>query len=144
MNEEQRLDVKLDPLMGKHEALLNLIFAASEWYDSIKLCQLAGFSLTNSSAQPHKWKNEGIIFALRLGNTDFYPSYAFDDDFLPVPAIKNVLGVFRNKKSDLKIAAWFASNNSWLRNQRPLDLILTSPDAVIKAAEIEVAPIDHG
>lgn len=139
MNEEQ----KLDPLMDKHQALLNLIFAASEWYDSIKLCQLAGFSLTNSSAQPHKWKKEGKIFALRRGNTDFYPSYAFGDDFRPIPVIKNVLGVFRDKKSDLKIAAWFASNNSWLRNKRPLDLILTSPDAVIKAAEIEVAPIDH-
>lgn len=78
---------------------------------------------------------------MRRGNTDFYPSYAYGDGFRPIPVIKNVIGVFRDKESDLKIAAWFASNNSWLRNLRPLDLILTSPDAV---AEIEVALINHG
>jgi hypothetical protein len=135
---------KPDPLMGKHESILNLIFEASEWYDSVTLCKLAGFSGANPSAQPHKWKKAGKIFALRRGNTDFYPSYAFGDDFRPLLAMKEILGVFHDKKSDLKIAAWFASENSWLRNQRPLDLILASPEAVIEAAEIEVSPIDHG
>lgn len=132
------------PLMGKNESILNLIFEASEWYDSVTLSLLAGFSGTNPSAQPYKWKKAGKLFALRRGNTDFYPSYAFGDDFRPIPAIKKILGLFHDKKTDLKIAAWFASENSWLRNQRPLDLILTSPKAVIEAAEIEVAPIDHG
>lgn len=135
---------KTDPLLGKHESLLNLIFAASEWYDSVTLCKLAGFSGANPSAQPHKWKKAGKVFALRRGNTDFYPSYAFGDDFRPLLAMKEILGVFHDKKSDLKIAAWFASENSWLRNQRPLDLILASPEAVIEAAEFEVSPIDHG
>ena len=128
----------------KHEAILNMIFASSEWYDSVTLSSYAGFSGSNPSAQPNRWKKSGKLFALKRGKSDMYPSYAFGDDFRPLPAMKSILNVFHNKKSDFKIAAWFSSGNSWLRNKRPLDLIGTDPDAVIKAAEIEVSPIDHG
>lgn len=133
-----------EPSLPKQEAILNMIFASSEWYDSATLSNLAGFSGSNPSAQPNKWKKSGKLFALKRGNTDMYPSYAFGDDFRPLPAMKSILNVFDDKKSDFKIAAWFSSGNSWLRNKRPLDLIGTDPDAVIKAAEIEVSPIDHG
>jgi hypothetical protein len=128
----------------KQEAILSLIFNASEWYEAATICKLGGFSGTNPSAQPHKWKKAGKIFALRRGATDVYPSYAFGDDFRPIPAMKDVLDVFKDKKTDLKIAAWFASDNGWLRNKRPLDLISSDAESVIKAAEIEVIPIDHG
>lgn len=132
------------PLPAKHEAILNKIFAASEWYDALSICKGAGFSDSNPSAQPNRWKRDGKVFALRRGKTDVYPAYAFGDDFRPLPAMKDVLCVFKDKKSDLKIAAWFASVNSWLRDKRPLDVIGTNPEAVIKAAKVEVAPIDHG
>lgn len=132
------------PLHGKHEAILNKIFAASDWYDTLAICNGAGFSDVNPSAQPNRWKRDGKVFALRRGKADVYPAYAFGDDFRPLPAMKDVLCVFKGKKTDLKIAAWFASVNSWLRDQRPLDVIGTNPDAVINAAKAEVAPIDHG
>lgn len=132
------------PLPSKHEAILNKIFAASDWYDALTICNGAGFSKVNPSAQPNRWKLDGKVFALRRGKTDVYPAYAFGDDFRPLPAMKDVLCVFKDKKTDLKIAAWFASVNSWLRDQRPLDVIGTNPEAVINAAKAEVAPIDHG
>lgn len=132
------------PLHAKHEAILNKIFAASDWYDTLAICKGAGFSDSNPSAQPNRWKRDGKVFALRRGKSDVYPAYAFGDDFRPLPAMKDVLCVFKGKKTDLKIAAWFASVNSWLRDQRPLDVIGTNPDAVINAAKAEVAPIDHG
>lgn len=131
-------------LPAKHEAILSKIFAASDWYDALTICKGAGFSDINPSAQPNRWKRDGKVFALRRGKTDVYPAYAFGDDFRPLPAMKDVLCVFKDKKTDLKIAAWFASVNSWLRDQRPLDVIGTNPDAVINAAKAEVAPIDHG
>jgi hypothetical protein len=132
------------PLPSKHEVILSKIFAASEWYDTLTICKGAGFSEINPSAQPNRWKRDGKVFALRRGKTDVYPAYAFGDDFRPLPAMKDVLCVFKDKKTDLKIAAWFASVNSWLRDQRPLDVIGTNPEAVINAAKAEVAPIDHG
>lgn len=126
------------------ERLLNVVFAASEWYDSATLSRMCNFSEKNASAQPYKWKKAGKLFALRRGNKDVYPAYAFDDHCRPLRAMKDVLDIFHDKKSDLKTAFWFASVNSWLRDKRPLDVIGTNPEAVIKAAKFEVAPIDHG
>jgi hypothetical protein len=43
-----------------------------------KIAELAGYSTKNPSAQPHKWKKDGAIFAIHHKGTDYYPLYALN------------------------------------------------------------------
>ena len=103
-------------------------------------------SASNPSAQPNKWKKEGLIFAIRHLNVDYFPSYALDPatGYRPRKTMADVLKVFDRRKDDWKLAFWFASDNSFLGGKRPQDLLARSPKRVIAAAEDEVAEIIHG
>ena len=124
--------------------LKEMVLAASKWLSSESVGELAQMSPTNLRKEPNKWKREGKVFTLKAGNADVYPDYAFDDEGRPLPAMKTVLEIFKNKRSNLQIAAWFASVNGWLDGAAPMNLIAAEPEKVIEAAKSEVEPIDHG
>lgn len=122
------------------------VLETGEWMTAAEVAKVAGFSTTNPSAQPHKWKREGQIFAIHHRGTDYFPGYALDTstDYRPAKGLAPVLEVFRGKKDDWGLAYWFASVNSFLGGKRPQDLLISKPDRVLAAAEDEVAGVLHG
>ncbi|MFB9262229.1 hypothetical protein ACFFWD_03445 [Bradyrhizobium erythrophlei] len=122
------------------------VIESGEWMTATEIAEMAGFSSSNPSAQPNKWKKEGQIFAIRHHGMDYFPGYAFDSstDYRPTKGLARVLEVFRGKKDDWGLAYWFASANSFLGGKRPQDLLISKPDRVVAAAEDEVAGVLHG
>jgi len=122
------------------------VLETGDWMTAAEVAKIAGFSTTNPSAQPNKWKREGQIFAIHHRGTDYFPGYALDASthYRPAKGLARVLEVFRGKKDDWGLAYWFASVNSFLGGKRPQDLLISKPDRVLAAAEDEVAGLLHG
>jgi hypothetical protein len=125
---------------------INAVFADGDWLTAGQLSDAAGFSATNPSAQPNKWKKAGQIFAVLHKGVDRFPAYALDADneYRPLPVIAEVLRVLGGKKTPVNLAIWFSSANSFLGGARPKDLLKDQPDLVIGAAKDEVLGIRHG
>jgi hypothetical protein len=97
---------------------------------------------TNRNALADNWKKRGLVFAVRHRDEagklrDVYPLFQFEDH-KPIKAVQGVLEAFGPAKAPWKIALWFASNNGWLPGQaRPVDLLATDPEAVVRAAQLD-------
>lgn len=122
------------------------VLESGDWLTAAQIAGMAGFSASNPSAQPNKWKKDRQIFAVRHRGVDYFPGYALDSstDYRPAKGLARVLGVFRGRKDDWGLAYWFASVNSFLGGKRPQDLLIDQPDRVVAAAEDEVAGVLHG
>ena len=122
------------------------VLASGDWLTAAQVAALAGFSTTNPSAQPNKWKKDTQIFAVRHLGQDYFPAYGLDADagYRPVKSLALILAVFGTAKDGWGLAYWFASANSFLGGKRPQDLLHQSPDRVLAAATDEVAEIAHG
>lgn len=134
--------IEAEMKLAARQAVMN----GGDWLPAAKTSALAGFSGTNSSTHPNRWKKAGQIFAINYKGNDFFPFYALDPSqgFKPAKALKPILEVLRETKDDWEIALWFASANSGLNDERPQDLLLSSPDMVLDAARDEVVGIVHG
>ena len=119
------------------------VFEASDWLTAAEVAEMAGFSKTNPSAQPNKWKKDGAIFAVEQNRIDYFPAYALDPNtnYRPYKALAEVINVFGNKKDAWGLAYWFTSVNSFLGGLRPLDLLANESERVIAAAKDEVADL---
>ncbi|WP_248313572.1 hypothetical protein [Bosea sp. F3-2] len=122
------------------------VLEGGDWLTAAEVAKAAGFSASNPSTQPNKWKKDGQIFAVRHRGIDYFPGYGLDPatGYRPVKALAQVLAAFEGHKDDWARAYWFASVNSFLGGKRPQDLLLSKPDKVIAAAMDEVAGILHG
>ncbi len=122
------------------------VLASGDWLTAAQVAELAGFSTSNLSAQPNKWKKEGQIFAIRHQGLDYFPAYGLDAEvgYRPLKAMAPVLAVFGDGKDGWGLAYWFASANSFLGGKRPQDVLLKSPDRVLAAAADEMAEVAHG
>jgi len=122
------------------------VLESAEWLTAAQIAQLAGFSASNPSAQPNKWKKDGLIFAIRHQSTDYFPAYGLDPkvNYRPVKALAKVLHAFGNTKDAWGLAYWFASVNSFLGGKQPQHLLAGAPDRVIEAAHDEAAEVAHG
>lgn len=60
-----------------------------------------------------------------------------------IDTLDTVLEIFDGKDTRY-VLVWLYSVNSWLRDNKPIDLLETDPYNVIHAARMAVAPIDHG
>lgn len=58
--------------------------------------------------------------------------------------IKRVLEIFDGTRTSWALAAWFASNNSWLGGRKPKDLLNSDPQAVAEAALQARSGAQHG
>ncbi len=122
------------------------VIESTQWLTAEQLSTLAGFSLTNPSAQPNKWKAKRMIFAINIKGTDYFPVYALDPDknHRPLKILTNILEVFSNKKDGWGAAYWFAGMNGFLDGKRPQDILYSNPEGVLAAAKNEVTGINHG
>ncbi len=124
----------------------NEVLASGDWLTAAQIAQLAGFSSTNLSAQPNRWKRDRQIFAIRHQGLDYFPAYGLDAEtgFRPLKPMAPILAVFGDEKDGWGLAYWFASVNGFMGGERPQDLLLKSPDLVLAAAVDEMAEIAHG
>jgi hypothetical protein len=122
------------------------VLEAGEWLTAAQIAELAGFSTTNPSAQPNKWKKDGLVFAIRHQGSDYFPDYGLDPtaNYRPLKALADVIRVFNGSKDAWGMAYWFAAVNSFLGGKRPLDMMSREPKRVIAAAYDEMAEIAHG
>jgi hypothetical protein len=123
----------------------NAVLTSAEWLTAAQIAEQAGFSASNPSAQPNRWKKDGLIFAIHHQNTDYFPAYGLDPaTFRPITAMAEVLAAFKDSKDAWGLAYWFSSVNSFLGGRRPQDLLRTATDDVIAAAKDELAGVAHG
>lgn len=138
------------PRLLKEAAMLvqarKAVLESGDWLTAAEVAQLAGLSPRNPSAQPNKWKKQGLIFAIPHNGVDYFPGYGLDREagFRPLKAMAKVIGAFAGHKDGWGMAYWFSSDNSFLGGKRPQDLLATAPGRVIEAALDEVQEVAHG
>ena len=122
------------------------ILRSGDFLPAGEIAKLAGYSDKNPSAQPNKWKKDGVVFAIQHKGVDYFPLYALDPDenYRPYKAVAGVLRVFGDTKTGWGTAFWFAGLNSFLDDRRPQDLLASDPALVIAAAKDEVEGVQHG
>ena len=128
-------------LIEAKTAILN----SEDFLPATEVAKLAGFSASNLSVQPNKWKRNREIFAIQHGRDDFLPLYGLDPvDHRPRKEMAEILNVFGDAKDGWGLAFWFAGLNSFLDDERPQDVLVTDPGRVIAAARDEMAELGHG
>ncbi len=138
------------PRLLKEAAMLvrtrKAVLESGDWLTAADIAQLAGLSTRNPSAQPNKWKKQGLIFAIHHGGVDYFPGYGLDRDagFRPVKALAKIIETFGERKDAWGMAYWFRSDNSFLGGKRPQDLLVSALEQVIEAAVDEVQEIALG
>jgi hypothetical protein len=122
------------------------ILKCGDFISAGEVSKLAGYSRTNPSVQPNKWKRNRAIFAIEHKGDDFFPLYALDpdDNYRPRKAVSEILGIFGDSKDGWGLAFWFAGLNSFLDDERPQDLLAAAPERVLAAARDEMAGVEHG
>ena len=122
------------------------ILKSGDFIPAGEVSQLAGYSRTNPSVQPNKWKRNRAIFAIEQKGDDFFPRYALnpDDNYRPRKEVAEILSVFGDSKDGWGLAFWFAGLNSFLDDERPQDLLAAAPEQVLAAARDEMAGVEHG
>jgi len=122
------------------------VIDSGDWMTAAEIAKVAGFSTSNPSAQPNKWKREGAIFAIRHNGIDYFPSYGLDPNagYRPLKPMAKVIEIFRDAKDGWGMSYWFRSVNSFLGGKRPQDLLAAEPDRVIAAAMDELQEVAHG
>ena len=104
------------------------IFAGTEWLSAEQVGvkgvveASTGLTLKAGAARVNRWKSEGKIFAIQRAGKDWYPRYEFDDDYAPVPAMREVIDKFGDS-IPVEIAAWMESPNSYLDGKRPREVM---------------------
>jgi hypothetical protein len=122
------------------------VLESGDWLTAIDIAQLAGLSTRNPSAQPNKWKKQGLIFAIHHRGVDYFPGYGLDRDanFRPIKMLAKIVETFAGYKDGWGMAYWFHSDNGFLGGRRPRDLLASAPERVMEAAIDEVQEIAHG
>ncbi|MFM9968050.1 MAG: hypothetical protein ACKVQK_06590 [Burkholderiales bacterium] len=109
-------------------------------YTAAQASKCLGSQARNATELASRLKREGRLFTVRDGTKDKFPRFQFGAHGEALPAIAQVLTRFKDKLEGWEIALWFHSNNAWLPEQRrPVDLLRKRPEAVLAAAEREVA-----
>ena len=122
------------------------ILKSGDFISAGEVSKLAGYSRTNPSVQPNKWKRNRAIFAIEHKGDDFFPLYALnpDDNYRPRKEVAEILSIFGDSKDGWGLAFWFAGLNSFLDDERPQDLLAVAPEQVLAAARDEMARVQHG
>jgi hypothetical protein len=109
---------------------------------STEVADAANSRAANRASLANRWRDEGKVFAVRLGDQQLYPAFQFDDHGRPLEVIARVLEHLREGDlTDWQTALWFRSPTGWLGGRRPFDLLTDRPDAVVEAAAHEVGEL---
>lgn len=111
---------KIEPGAGLVETRLarlksiRAILEEGEWLTSEQLNALQPNPPAQKSLPASDWKRRGRIFSVSHGGREYFPRYAFDEAFQPLPVIRDVLKALGEAADSWKIAAWFHFPNGWI------------------------------
>lgn len=94
----------------------------------------------NRAALASRWKREGRIFSVRHHGQDYFPAFQLDAEHRPRAVIGRVLEALGGAEG-WETALWFVAANGYLGGRRPVDLLESDPDAVVRAAAEEAAEV---
>lgn len=109
------------------------------FYSAEELAKLGGSNAKNRAALADNWRRRGQVFAVPHPDQathagDVFPAFQFKEG-KPIKGVQQVLEAFSGRKTQWKLALWFTSNNGLLpESARPVDLLVTDPNAVAQAA----------
>lgn len=89
-----------------------------------------------------RWEDSNLLFCLTHEKITYYPAFAIRTDIDNMFA--QIVMLMYTEKSYWNIAAWLASNNSYLNGHKPSELILKEPTWVLSACLQELHPSYHG
>jgi hypothetical protein len=121
------------------------VIESGQFVTAADIAKLAGYSLTNPSAAPSRWKKDRQVFSITHKGIDYFPLFALnpDDNYRPFKAVGQILAIFGELLSAWGIASWFLGLNSFLDDQTPTDLLTSDPDWVVEAARDAVGEMAH-
>ena len=110
---------------------------------SAEVAELAGSRAGNRAALANRWRSEGRVLAVGVGDELLYPGFQFTSEGRPHAAVADALRELRAAPglTDWQAALWFASPTGWLGGRRPVDVLAEDPEAVVEAAGREVSAI---
>jgi hypothetical protein len=83
------------------------------------------------------WRNRDVVFGISIRERTYYPGFQFDDSVRPLPVIREIVELLKERRGPWELALWFIGTNGWIGGERPVDLLTTSPERVIEAARHE-------
>lgn len=104
--------------------------------------QAGGECPGGAAALVEVWRSDGQIFAVPGTNceSETYLGFQFASG-RPRPVIEKVIAVFGSSMTGWNLAHWFVCGNAMLPNSaRPVDLLDSAPDLVVKAAVFDAMP----
>jgi hypothetical protein len=131
----QPLDVRKARMAAK---AMQDIFSGTEWLTAEQVGakgitdDYTDGELKAGANRVNRWKAEGKIFAIQRAGKDWYPRYQFNDDYAPIPSMRNVIKKFGDD-APIEIAAWMESPNSYLDGKRPREVLRSHRDAFLAA-----------
>ena len=124
----------------------NVVLQSRDYVTAKEIAEIAGYSGTNPSAQPNRWKQAKQIFAINHDGTDYFPFFGLDAEngYKPYPALADILGIFGDDMGPWGAAFWFEAGNGYLGGRAPKTLLSADPARVVAAAKIDASPVAHG
>ena len=110
---------------------------------SQEIADFAASRAANRAALANRWRAEGRLVAVPVGDQLLYPGFQFNAEGKPKPVIARALEELRGitNTSDWQLALWFTSPTGWLGGRRPVDLLDEHPDSVVEAARREASDV---
>lgn len=109
---------------------------------SSEVAAAAGSRAANRASLANRWRDEGRVFAVRVGDQLLYPGFQFGEDGRPLEVIGAALRELAPvRPTEWQTALWFTTPDGFIGDRRPVDLLTENPKAVIDAARLEADEI---
>ena len=109
-------------------------------YTSGEIHRLNGSTAENQAALASNWRNKKRIFSIDHKGKIYYPKFQFDDHGKPRKVIAEIIKIFDEDNPGWQLALWFTTPNAVLEGKKPVELIESNPEDIIKAIKEEVDP----
>lgn len=124
---------------------------STEWLSALDIAERSRHRSLDSGTIFLHWTAKKQIFAIALKGEDHFPAYGLREVMQgtvraiePKPIMATLIEALGAECSGWRLAEWFASPNGYLHGKRPLDLLDSEPERVVKAAEFEAKGVQHG
>jgi hypothetical protein len=100
---------------------------------SAQLAEARGSQVSNPHPTTSRWLSAGRVFAIDTVAGRLFPAFQFLDG-VPRPVIGRILTAMAGQLRGWELLLWFTASSGYLDGARPVDLLATSPDDVVRAA----------
>jgi hypothetical protein len=128
-----------------------LALQSTEWLSFSDIAEHSVECSRISETSPDHWLANKQIFAITLDKADYFPAYGLHEVMHgnvfvrePKPIMASLITTLGDVCSGWQLAAWFASASGYLNGARPMDLLDSEPERVMKAAKFSAEGVQHG